>query len=154
MDIIWGFASIAFIIYIICVILKDFHTKVDRDYVGEMLRKSIGKDIEKAHRAIQECYQWGFDDAIITRPTSDRLQIYYDKEARDTGYEFPNVLFVFWEKRPNAKVERDEVIAYVDYEGYEISIKAPQKGRLIRAKGCYLEVNDKEIICEIEPIIK
>lgn len=151
-SILWPIVSLVFIVYIVYAILKDLHTKVDGEYHDAMLSKEISKAIDEADRAMQESYQWAFDDAIITRSASNILQIYYDKDAHYTAYEFPDTLFVFWEKRPNAMIRKDEVIAYFRYEGYKICIKAPQQGRLIRVKGDWLKVNNKEIICEIESI--
>ena len=146
--------SIIFLVYLAYAILKDIRTKINNEYIETKNLSAINKAIAEADRVLQECYQWDIEDAIITRTTSDRLQVYYDREKHLDIGELPLPLIVFWKRRPNAKIERDEVVAYVEYEGYEITIKAPQQGRLIRNKDDVSYIYDKEVIYEIEPIYK
>lgn len=146
--------AIIFLVYLAYAILKDIRTKINSEYIETKNLSAINKAIDEADRALQECYQWDIEDAIITRTTSDRLQVYYDREKHLDIGKLPLPLIVFWKRRPNAKIERDEVVAYVEYEGYEITIKAPQQGRLIRNKDDISYIYDKEVIYEIEPIYK
>ncbi len=146
--------GVIFLVYLVYAILKDIRTKIDNEYIETKNLSAINKAIAEADRVLQECYQWDIEDAIITRTTSDRLQVCYDREKHLDIGELPLPLIVFWKRRPNAKIERDEVVAYVVYKGYEITIKAPQQGRLIRNKEDISYIYDKEVIYEIEPIHK